>query len=70
MDIPRAYNELNYTTTIAARRALGNGMARDEVADELYALADAIKDPGSVAENMSPIGPLQDDPTWEEVLNI
>lgn len=38
-----------------ARVALGNGLDRETVAFYLRTLADAIEDPGSVAEDMSPI---------------
>jgi hypothetical protein len=69
MDVQEAYNRLIYATDVAARRALGNGLGRDEVAQELEALADAIRDPGSVAEDMSPIGPDDKDPDPDVVLN-
>lgn len=38
-----------------SRIALGNGLPRETVAFYLRTLADAIEDPGSVAEDMSPI---------------
>lgn len=50
-----AYRILCVVTGHAARSALGAGLNRSEVAAELAALADAIADPGSVAENMSPL---------------
>lgn len=40
---------------IAARVALGNGLDPHTVAFYLRTLSDAIADPGSVAEDMSPI---------------
>ena len=41
--------------TRLARLALGNGLTPDEVADELELLASAVRNPASVAEDMSPI---------------
>lgn len=40
---------------IAARVALGDGVSRQMVSIILHTLADAIEDPSSVAEDMSPI---------------
>jgi hypothetical protein len=46
---------LQYQTTIAARTALGHGIHREEVARCLEDLAAAIRDPGTVPEDMNPI---------------
>ena len=69
MDIYEAYEKLILATDVAARRALGEGIDRESVAAELEALADAIRDPGSVAEDMSPILPGDPDPDPDVVLN-
>lgn len=42
-------------TEVAARIALGDGISRQMVAIVLRDLADAIEDPSSVAEDMSPL---------------
>lgn len=42
-------------TTFAARWALGQGLSSDEVARVLEDLAHAVREPGDVAEDMSPI---------------
>lgn len=55
MDIPTAYKILNRSITVAARCALADGLKPDEVAAELYALADAIENPETVSEDMSAI---------------
>jgi len=49
------YNWLTMMTTVATRHALACGMSREFAADCLRSLADAIADPTSVAENMSPL---------------
>jgi hypothetical protein len=48
---------LQFTTTMAARFALGAGVAAEDVAECLESLAHAIRCPGDVAEDMSPIRP-------------
>ena len=48
---------LQFTTSQAARFALGNGADRETVARVLEDLAAAIRDPGTVAEDVSPILP-------------
>jgi len=48
---------LQFLTSQAARFALGNGVPRDTVVAILRDLSAAIADPGSVAEDMSPILP-------------
>lgn len=48
---------LQFTTSQAARFALGYGVERATVVATLRSLADAIEDPTTVAENMSPILP-------------
>ena len=53
--IGEAYEILCAVTGHAARGALGAGLSREDVAGELNSLADAIRDPGSVAESMYPI---------------
>lgn len=50
--IGEAYQILCAVTAHAARGALSQGLSPDDVAQELEALADAIRDPGSVAESM------------------
>lgn len=52
-----AFINLQFTTTMAARLALGFGIADDDVAGWLESLAHAIRHPGDVAEDMSPIRP-------------
>lgn len=55
MDSSTAYLLLNRAIDVAARCALGDGLAREDVAEVLISLASAIADPSSVAEDMSPI---------------
>ena len=50
--IGEAYAILCAVTGQAARGALSQGLSPDDVAAELESLADAIRDPGSVAESM------------------
>lgn len=50
-----ALNHLMGSTTFAARFALGAGVGREDVARVLEDLANAIRNPGDVAEDMSPI---------------
>ena len=50
-----AIEHLQGSTAFAARWALGQGLESDDVAKVLEALAHAIREPGDVAENMSPI---------------
>lgn len=50
--VVEAYRILCAVTAHAARGALSQGLSPDDVALELEALAAAIRDPGSVAENM------------------
>lgn len=49
------YLLLNRGIEVASRCALGDGLTREEVAQALIALAEAIADPSIVAEDMSPI---------------
>lgn len=55
MDASTAYLLLNRAADVAARCALGDGLSREEVAEVLRSLANAIEDPGTVAEDMSAI---------------
>ena len=48
---------LQFTTSQAARFALGNGADRETVVAVLRTLADAVAEPQNVAEDMSPILP-------------
>ena len=57
-DDPRigiALEHFQFTTAYAARYAMGNGVARETLAATLRDLANAVSNPGDVAENMSPI---------------
>jgi methyl coenzyme M reductase alpha subunit len=56
-DVNTAIIHLQFTTSQAARFALGMGVDPEDIAAYLEDLAGAIRDPGSVAENMSPIRP-------------
>jgi len=62
--IGEAYMILCAVTAQAARGALSQGLSADDVAQELESLADAIRDPGTVAENMYAI-PQIPRVTWE-----
>jgi hypothetical protein len=55
MDSSKAFMLLNRQIEVAARCALGDGLTPDEVFDALLQLADAIKNPATVAEDMRPI---------------
>jgi hypothetical protein len=55
MDSSTAFLLLNRQIDVAARCALGDGIDAHDIAETLRSLADAIEDPGSVAEDMSPI---------------
>jgi hypothetical protein len=46
---------LQTLTAFAARYALGQGVDRETVAQVLESLANAIRNPSDVAENMSPL---------------
>lgn len=46
---------LQRSSGLAARIALGDGVSRSMVAICLHELAEAIEDPSTVAEDMSPI---------------
>lgn len=46
---------LGYNVTLAARAALGDGLEREHVANVLADLANAIRNPDSVAEDMEPV---------------
>jgi len=61
-----AYEILCAVTGQAARGALGAGLSPEEVAAELESLADAIRDPGSVAESMYAI-PQIPRKAWESI---
>ena len=50
-----AIEHLQGSTAFAARWALGQGLSNEEVAEVLETLAHAIRNPGDVAEDMSPI---------------
>jgi hypothetical protein len=50
-----AWNLFEYNTTLAAKLAVGHGFDRERVAMSLHSLADAIANPTSVAEDMSPV---------------
>lgn len=52
-----AIQHLQASTTFAARWALGQGVSSEDVATSLENLAHAIRKPGDVAEDMSPITP-------------
>lgn len=64
--IGEAYQILCAVTAHAARGALSQGLSPDDVAQELESLADAIRDPGSVAESMYAI-PQVPRRTWESI---
>ena len=64
--IGEAYQILCAVTAHAARGALSQGLSADDVAQELESLADAIRDPGSVAESMHAI-PQVPRRTWESI---
>jgi hypothetical protein len=57
VDLTTAIVNLEFTATYAARFALGCGADRETVALVLESLAAAVRDPATVAENMSPILP-------------
>jgi len=61
-----AYEILCAVTGHAARGALGAGLSNEEVAGELEALAEAIRNPGSVAESMYAI-PQIPRKAWESI---
>jgi hypothetical protein len=63
--VGEAYQILCAVTGHAARGALST-LSAEEVAGELHALADAIADPGSVAESMYAI-PQVPRKAWESV---
>jgi hypothetical protein len=48
---------LEFIVSQSARFALGNGVTAETVAMILEGYANAIRNPGDVAENMSPITP-------------
>jgi hypothetical protein len=50
-----AWNLFEYNTTLSAKLAVGHGFDRERVAMSLHSLADAIANPTSVAEDMSPV---------------
>lgn len=62
-------DDMCYKIDVAARRALGNGIDVDTVASTLEDMAHAIRVPGDVAEDMSPIKPDDPDPDPAIVLN-
>jgi len=64
--IGEAYQILCAVTGQAARGALSEGLSPEEVAAELEALAEAIRNPGSVAESMFPV-PQIPRTRWESV---
>jgi hypothetical protein len=55
MDPSIAFLLLNRQVEVAARCALGDGLSPEEVYDSLRQIADAIRQPGDVAEDMSAI---------------
>jgi hypothetical protein len=55
MPASQAWPNFYLTTDLAARLALGNGLSPEDVAGALESLAAAIREPGNVAEDMSPI---------------
>ena len=64
--VGEAYQILCAVTAHAARGALSQGLSADDVAQELESLADAIRDPGSVAESMYAI-PQVPRAAWESI---
>jgi hypothetical protein len=65
-EIYEAYAILCAVTGHAARGALGAGISPEDVAAELESLANAIRDPGSVAESMYAI-PQIPRKSWESI---